>query len=1064
MFDRLILFAMQQKFLMIMAAVVLLGVGMFAWQRLPIDAFPDVTNIQVTILAEAPGLAPGEVERLITTAIEIEMGGLPGVKQVRSVSKSGLSQVIVIFEDDVDIYFARQVVFERLAQAKGKLPAGIEPEMGPLSTGLGEIYQYALESGFTCAQHPAVWSRLPGACAECGVALAASEYDLTGLRTLQNWLITPQLRRLPGVNEVNSFGGMVKQFHVEPRPALLLKYGISLNEVLEALERNNANASGGFIVQGWEQMNVVSKGLIRDIRDIERIVLKAQDGAPVYLSDVADVRVGHQARNGVVTKDGRGEAVIGMAIMLKGANSKDVVDRVRATIPEIQKTLPPGVRITPFYDRTDLIKACITTVSRAIGEGAVLIVAILFLILWDLRAALIVASLLPLTAAATFLLMGWQGVTANLMSLGGLSIAIGMVVDGAIVITENIARHMREKARSSLTRLEIAYEATREVVRPVTFAFLIIIIVCLPLFSLQSTEGKMFKPLALTMIFALVGSLAITLTLIPALGALVVRRQPERERGNPLVRAIQAVYMPVLRLAMRGRWVTVGVTALAMVAAFSVLPGIGTEFLPPLEEGALAINVVRLPTANVEGSAVQCTELEKRLLARFPEVTSVVSKTGRAEISEDPMGPEQSDLLIMLKPRREWSKGVTKETLVREIGVELAAVPGLRPAFSQPIALRVNELISGIKSDVAIKIFGDDLERLRATGEAAAPILAAIPGAVDVKIEQVSGFSQIEVQHDREAMARHKINAADINLLVEAAIGGKEATLAYEGQRQFAVVVRYPADARRDVAHIRALLVPSPAGYNVPLSELATVCEVQVPAQISREDSMRRLVVECNVRGRDIGSFVGEAQEKLATLERELPTGYRLSWGGQFENQQRAMARLMIVVPIAILLIFILLFSSLGSVKPALLVMTNLSSAMVGGILALYLFGINLSVSAAIGFIPLFGADVASGLILVSFFEQLRAGGMGVREAVFEACRLRVRPLMMTSLAVLLGLVPMLLSTGPGSEIQKPLVAVIFGGMVTSLALTLIVLPVLYALVNPDRAGMRNSAAVLPSA
>ena len=997
MFDRLILFAMKQKFLMIMGALVLLGAGIFAWQRLPIDAFPDVTNVQVTILAEAPGLAPGEVERLITTPIEIEMGGLPGIKQVRSVSKSGLAQVIVIFEDEVDIYFARQVVFERLAQAQGRLPAGIEPEMGPLSTGRGEIYPYALESGFTCAQHPAVWSRLAGVCATCGAELAASEYDLTGLRTLQNWVISPQLRRLSGVNEVNSFGGMVKQFHVVPRPALLLKYGISLAEVLEALEKNNANASGGFIVQGWEQMNVVSKGLIRDLRDIERIVLKAQDGAPVTLGDVADVRLGHQARNGVVTKDGRGEAVIGMAIMLKGANSKDVVDRVRATIPEIQKTLPPGVRITPFYDRTDLIKACITTVSRAIAEGAILIVAILFLILWDLRAALIVASLLPLTAAATFLLMGWQGVTANLMSLGGLSIAIGMVVDGAIVITENIARHMREKASSSLSRLEIAYEAAREVVRPVTFAFLIIIIVCLPLFSLQSTEGKMFKPLALTMIFALLGSLLITLTLIPALGALLVRRLPERERGNPLVRSIQAVYMPILRLALRGRWITVGITALAMVAAFSVLPKIGTEFLPPLEEGALAINVVRLPTANVEGSAVQCTELEKRLLARFPEVISVVSKTGRAEISEDPMGPEQSDLLIMLKPKREWTKGLTKATLVREIGLELASIPGLRPAFSQPIALRVNELISGIKSDIAIKVFGDDLDRLRATGEAVAPVLAAIPGAVDVKIEQVSGFSQIEIQHNREAMARHKINAADINLLVETAIGGKEATLAYEGQRQFAVVVRYPEDARRDVAHIQALLVPSPAGYNVPLSELATVCEVQVPAQISREDSMRRLVVECNVRGRDIGSFVAEAQEKLAAIERGLPTGYRLSWGGQFENQQRAMARLMIVVPIAILLIFILLFSSLGAITPALLVMTNLSSAMVGGILALYLFGINLSVSAAIGFIPLFGADVASGLILVSFFEQLRAGGMGVREAVLEACRLRVRPLMMTS-------------------------------------------------------------------
>ena len=799
-------------------------------------------------------------------------------------------------------------------------------------------------------------------------------------------------------------------------------------------------------------MNVVSKGLIRDIRDIEQIVLKAQDGAPVYLRDVAEVKPGRQVRNGVVTKDGQGEAVVGMAIMLKGANSKEVVDLVKATVPEIQKSLPPGVRITPFYDRTDLIQACIQTVSRAIAEGVILIVLVLFLILWDIRAALIVALLMPLTAAAAFLLMSWQGVTANLMSLGGLAIAIGMVVDGAIVITENITRHMREKADSSQSRLEIAYEAAREVVRPVAFVFLIIIIACLPLFSLESMEGKMFKPLALTMIFALVGSLVITLTLIPALAAMWVKRSPEGERGNPLVRAFESAYIPVLNRAMRGRWITVAVAAGLMVGAFSIVPHIGTEFLPPLEEGALAINIVRLPTASVEGSAIQCTEIEKRLLAKFPQITTVVSKTGRAEISEDPMGPEQSDLLIMLKPRKEWPRRVTKADLVQQINQELAAIPGMRLAFSQPIALRVNELISGIKSDIAIKVFGEDMDRLRATGETVAPVLASIEGAEDVKIEQVSGFSQIEVQHDREAMARHKINVADVNLLVETALGGKVATTVYEGQKQFAVVVRFPEDRRDSAEAIASLMVPSPAGYNVPLAQLATVREVEVPAQISREDGMRRLIVECNVRGRDIGSFVAEAKEKLGTIEASLPTGYRLAWGGQFENQQRAMARLSIVVPVAILLIFILLYMSLGSVKSALLVMTNLGSAVVGGLLTIYLLGMNLSVSAAIGFIPLFGSDLAGGLILISFFDQLRARGKDVHDAVFEPCRRRVRPVMMTSLTVMLGLVPMLLSTGPGSEIQKPLVAVIFGGMVSSLAMTLIVLPVLYALANGYKA------------
>ena len=1048
MLDHILRFALKQKMLMILAGVVLIGAGVYAWQRLPIDAFPDVTNVQVMILAEAPGLAPSEVERLITAPIEIEMGGLPKVKQVRSSSKAGLAQVIIVFDDDADTYFTRQVVFERLAAAKDKLPEGVEPEMGPISTGLGEIYQYSLESGYYCPTHTSEFSREAGKCPRDGAAMVKSEYDLTGLRTLQTWLVTPQLRRLEGVNEVNSFGGFVKQFHVVPNPDLLLKYKITAPEILEALQKNNANASGGFLVQDWEQMNVVSKGLLRDTADIQNIVLKAEDGSAVYLKDVAEVRIGHQTRNGVVTKDGRGEAVLGMAIMLKGANSKDVVDRVKATIPEIQKSLPPGVKIVPFYDRTDLIEACIKTVSKAIAEGVVLIVLILFLILWDMRAALIVALLLPMTAAAAFILMGWQGLTANLMSLGGLSIATGMVVDGAIVITENISRHMREKALSSQSRVEIAYEATKEVIRPVAFVFLLIIIVCVPLFSLQSTEGKMFKPLALTMIYALVGSLVITLTVIPALGAILVKRKPESERGNPLVRVIERLYLPMLALSMKGKWISVGIAALFVIGSLSLVPKLGTEFLPALEEGALAINVVRLPTASVEGSAVQCTEIEKRLLARFPEVTSVVSKTGRAEISEDPMGPEQSDVLIMLKPREQWSKGLTKEKLVERIGIEMAAIPGIRPAFSQPIALRVNELLSGIKSDVAIKIIGDDMDRLRETGEKIAPLLAGIEGAQDVKIEQVSGFNQLEVRHKREAMARHKINAEDINSLIETAVGGKVATAMFEGQRRFDVLVRFPEERRNTPERIGSLMIPSPAGYNVPLSELAEITEVQVPAQISREDSVRRLVVEVNVRGRDIGSFVAEAKEKLAGAESQLPAGYRIAWGGQFENQQRAMARLTIVVPIVIALVFLLLFMSLQSATSALLVMSNLFSAMVGGILTIYLLDMNLSVSAAVGFIALFGADVAGALILVSFIDQLRTRGMGVTEAVFAACRRRVRPVMMTSLTVMLGLVPMLLSSGAGSEIQRPLVAVIFGGMITSLALTLIILPVLYVLVN----------------
>jgi cobalt-zinc-cadmium resistance protein CzcA len=777
MLDNFLHFLLKQRPLVILGSIVLLAAGFIAWKNLPIDAFPDVTNEQVMILTEAPGLTPAEVERLITFPIEIDMGGLPDVKQVRSLSKTDLSQVIVIFEDHVDTYFARQLVFERLAQVKDELPEGAETELGPISTGLGEIYQYVLETGFYCPEHEQVWYDTDGKCRKCGINLVKSEQSLTDLRTIQNWTISPQLRRLPGVNEINSFGGFVKQYHVIPDPALLLKYGISLDEILNALGSNNSNAGGSFIVRDWEQINVISKGLARGISDIENIVLKAEGGTPVYLKDVAEIQIGHQTRNGVVTKDGEGEAVIGMVIMLKGSNSKHVVDRVRAEIPQIQKSLPPGVKISSFYDRTSLIQACIRTVSTALGQGVIFIILVLFIVLWDIRAAFAVAISLPMTAAATFLTMGWQGITGNLMSLGGLVIAIGMIVDGAIVVTENIARHMREKADSDASRVPIAFEAVREVARPVIFAILIIVVVFIPLFTLESMEGKMFKPLALTICFALIGSLVVTLTIVPVLGSIMVKRSTIKEGDNFLVRLIRRFYMPLLIKAVRGRWITVAIAAAVMAISFSVLPRLGTEFLPPLNEGAIAINVVRLPTASTKGSALQASEMEKRLLARFPEIETVVSKTGRAEIAEDPMGPEQSDLLIMLKPDYEKRFGRSREELVQVLNRELAVFPGIRPAFSQPIALRVNELISGIKSDVAVKIFGDDMEVLRTTAEKIAPILSDIEGASDVKIEQISGFSQIELHMNRQTMARHMINIENINLLVKTAIGGGVVTI-----------------------------------------------------------------------------------------------------------------------------------------------------------------------------------------------------------------------------------------------------------------------------------------------
>jgi len=1020
MLDKINHFVLNHRLIVIVVAVVLTGAGVYAWRTLPIDAFPDVTNVQVMILTEAPGLAPMDVEQQISFPLELAMQGLPDVGQIRSLSKAALSQVVIVFEDRVDTYFARQLVFERLQSAKEALPEWAEPEMGPISTGLGEIYQYTLES---------------------------RERSPMELRTIQDWMIAPQLRALPGVNEVNSFGGFVKQYHVLVDPNRLLKYGVTLQDVLEALENNNANAGGNFIVKGWEQAYVRSLGLIQTISDMENIVLEAEDGTPVYLKDVAVVKAGPETRQGAVTRDGKGEAVAGMVIMLKGENSKVVVDQVKKTIPDIRAGLPEDVKVHPFYDRTALIKACIKTVSDALLQGGFLVVLVLFLFLGNLRASLIVALSLPLTAVVAFLLMGRQGVTANLMSLGGLAIAIGMIVDASIVISENIARHLNEKAGTDVSRVEIAYEAVREVARPVLFAILTIVIVFLPLFTLQQMEGKMFRPLALTMCFAMFGSLVVSFTIVPVLCSLFLRGKKEAG-DNRIVRTLKRGYLPLLALALRRRWTTLLVAAGILAASLLLVPFVGTEFLPPLDEGAIAVNVVRLPSASLGGSIAVGIEMERRLLEKFPEVETVVTKTGRAEISEDPMGPEQSDVFIMLRPGKEWGTGRSKKELTAAIQEELSEIPGLRFSFSQPIALRVNELISGIKSDLAVKVFGPDLEILRENANRMAAAIGAVEGAEDVKVEQIAGFAQVEVVVDRKAIARHKINVSDINEIIETAVGGKVATTVVDGQMRFAVLVRFPEEKRGDIPSIERILVPSPEGPRVPLGQLAEIREVEAPAQISRENGMRRVVVECNVRGRDMGSFVAEVREAIGPVVEGLPSGYFMDFGGQFENQQRAMQRLAIVVPVSILLIFLMLFSAFDSARSALLVLLNLPFALVGGVLAILLAGINLSVSSVVGFIALFGIAVENGTVLVAFFNQLRNEGMDAVEAVKRGCDLRFRPLLMTALTTLLGLTPLLYASGSGSEIQRPLAAVVLGGLVSSMLLTLIVLPVLYSIVE----------------
>ncbi len=1016
MIERMTRALLGQRLLVLLAAAALAAGGIAAWTLLPIDAFPDVTNVQVMILTKAPGLAAVDVEERVSFPIELAMRGLPKVRQVRSLSRAELSQVVIVFEDGADTYWTRQVVFERLAAARTSLPPGIDPELGPISTGLGEIFQYTLES---------------------------DRHDPMELRAIQDWLVAPRLKPLAGVNEVNSFGGAVKQYQVVLDPEKLLKHDTTPREVVDAIEDGNANAAGGVIVSGWEQVYLRGVGLLRDIGDIETIVLTNDAGTPVYVRDVAEVVIGAAPRQGAVTRDGRGEAVAGMVIMLKGENSREVVERAKDAVGSIGAALPEGVRINVFYDRTSLIDACIATVRNALLEGAVFVILVLLLFVAELRTALIVVCSLPLTFLASFIVMGRVGLTSNLMSLGGLAFSVGMVVDASIVVVENIRRRLASGTGGDADA-EVA-AAVGEVGRPVAFSVMIIAIILVPLFTLQDVEGKMFAPLAATMLIALLVSLVVALTAIPVLGRTFLSRRAEREFA--FVRRVRGGYLRLLRAACARPGVAIAASAALLAAACALVPLIGTEFMPALDEGAIAINAVRLPNAALDG-AVRVSDFIETRVRRFPEIETVVSKTGRAEISEDPMGPEQTDIIIVLKPRRAWTPGRDKAALVEAIRTELDTVPGLRLSFSQPIALRVNELISGVKSDLAVKVFGEDLAVLERHARAIAAAMGAVAGARDVKVEQVAGIAQLDVEIDRKAAARHGIRIADINAAIEIGAAGVTATTLIEGQRRVAVAVRFAEPARRDRAALERILVSAPAGQRVPLGQLARFNLVEQPAQVSRENGIRRVVVEANVRGRDLGTFVRDVERALAPVAAALPPGYFLEYGGQFENQARAMRQLAIVVPVALLLILVVLFLALGSVRHSMLVVLNLPFALVGGVFAAAAFGMPLSVSAAVAFIVLLGIAVQNGVVLVAYFRQLREAGASIDDTVRTGCSVRFRPLLMTALTSFIGHLPMLYSTGAGVEIQKPLAVVVMGGLATSTLLTLIVLPALYALLE----------------
>ena len=1013
-----IAFALKNRLLVLALTGLLIGVGIWSMLRLPIDAVPDVTNVQVQVNTNAPALSPLEVERQITLPVELAMFGLPELEQIRSLSKFGLSQVTVIFKEGTDIYFARQQVQERLQSAREEIPEGFgTPEMGPISTGLGEIFQYTIE------------------------AKAGSGIDATELRTLQDWVVAQQLRAVPGVAEVNSFGGFQKQYQVLIRPDALVQYGLTLDQVFQAVQANNVNAGGGYIRKGAEQLIVRGVGQVQDLAQIRAIVVASQGGTPVRVGDIADVEIGHTIRQGAVSKDGRGEVVTGIVMMRVGENSRTVVDAVKERFDAVRASLPEGVELDDFYDRTELVERTIATVEKNLIEGAILVVAVLFLLLGNLRAALIVALAIPLSMLFAFSAMLKAGIAGSLMSLGAID--FGLVVDGSVVMVENSMRHLSERDKDSKGFLRTVLDSCAEVARPVLFGVGIIVVVYLPILTLQGVEGKLFRPMALTVVFALIGSLVLTFLLTPVMIALFMRGKVE-EKDVWLMRRAKRVYRPALEWTLgHGKRVLAG-AALAFGAAVAVFPLLGSEFIPQLDEGSFAIQVLRLPSISLEESIRQTTIMERRLMEEFPdEIRDVVAKTGRAEIATDPMGVNISDVFVMLEPAKAWTKAADKADLEAKMAAVLDAIPGMVYSFSQPIELRVNELVAGVRSDLAVKIYGDDLDVLKEKADAAVAAISRLEGATGFKAQQLSGLPQLQISVLPDQLARYGINAAEVMQTVEA-IGGVEATTVLEGQRRFALTLRFPEPARLNQAAVANLLVSAPGGERIPIGQLARIEEIQGPADLSHENGSRLVIVEGNVRGRDMGSFVTDVQALFTNGTIELPTGYRVDFGGQFENLQRGTRRLMLVVPVSLLLIFLLLFATFDSLRQAALVFTGIPLATVGGVFALLLRGMPFSISAGVGFIALFGIAVLNGVVMVSYINDLRQQGRPLDVAVREGGMTRLRPVLMTALVAALGFIPMAISSGAGAEVQRPLATVVIGGLITATLLTLLVLPLLY--------------------
>jgi cobalt-zinc-cadmium resistance protein CzcA len=1024
MIASLIRTSLKQRIIVAAIAVIGLFFGLHAVTKLSVDAFPDVTNVQVQIATDATGKSPDEVERLITVPLEIAMTGLPGLEELRSLNKNGLSLITLVFNDATDVYFARQLVMERMMEVKEKLPPSVTPVLGPVSTGLGEVYQYTLE-GKNDAQLGAL-----------------SQEELMHRRTVQDWVVRPLLRGISGIAEINSQGGYQREYHVLADPIKLFHYKINLSDVLHALEKNNANAGGGVLSHYAEQYLVRGIGLIEDIEDIQNIVLKETDGIPIYVKDVAQVTIGHAVRAGSVIKNGTTEAVGGIVMMTRGGNAKEVVSRVQKRVNEINHTgmLPDGLQIVPYYDRSELVDAALLTVVKVLLEAVVFVIIIVVLFLGDWRSSIIVVGTLLLTPLLTFFFMNQVDLSANLMSLGGLAIAIGLMVDGSVVVVENAYARLGEAANRGESRLRVIFNAATEVGTPVVFGVGIIILVFLPLMTLQGMEGKMFAPLAYTIAIALTVALVLSLTLTPVLASYLLKGGAEHDTW--LVGLLKRPYTGLLNWALAHEKTVVAAALSLLIFTISLFGSLGTAFIPEMKEGAIVPGVFRLPNISLEESIAVEMEAMK-LVMEVPGVKSAVSGLGRGESPADPQAQNESTPIVSLLPRDQWPEGWTQDTIADQIRDKLKVLHGAQVVMAQPISDRVDEMVTGVKADVAVKIFGDDLTVLKQKADEIARVANGIAGASDIKLERVSGQQYLDVQIHRKIIARHGLNVADVQAIIETAIGGKVATQIYEGERRFNMVLRFPVAYRDDVEAIRDIELISPNGAKVPLRELAKIEVHDGPAQISRENAKRRIVVGINVQGRDLGGFVAELQQRVGTSV-SLPSGYYLEWGGQFQNMDRAMKHLMIIIPITIAAIFFLLFLLFSSLRLASLIMLVLPFASVGGVLALWVTGEYLSVPASVGFIALWGIAVLNGVVLVSYIRNLRDEGMECIAALKHACQQRFRPVMMTGLVAMLGLIPFLFSTGPGSEVQKPLAIVVIGGLITSTLLTLVVLPTLY--------------------